>query len=71
MISGWARDELRPDTAVPLVIYVDDRVIGNVLVNRYREDLNDAGIGNGHHAFEFPVSLESPEGPRHQSEAGN
>ena len=69
MISGWARDELRPDTVVPLVISINDRVIGSVLANLYREDLSDAGMGSGHHAFELPVLVRAIRDPRHQGEA--
>lgn len=57
-IAGWTRDELRPDTAVPLLISDHDEIIGRVVADIYREDLKDAGIGNGHHAFEFPMSLD-------------
>jgi hypothetical protein len=54
MISGWARDELRRDTAVSLSIS-----LGTTLANSYRDDLRAAGIGNGCVAFEFefPIPL--------------
>ena len=32
---------------------VGGRLIGQVLANRYREDLKKAGLGSGHHGFEF------------------
>ena len=57
LISGWARDELRPDTAVSLTISDNGEPIGHVVANVYRDDLNDAGMGTGRHAFEFSVSL--------------
>ena len=36
-----------------LDIFVGDRLIGQVLANLYREDLEHAGIGTGRHAFAF------------------
>jgi hypothetical protein len=41
---------------VCLDIYVAGRPVGQVLANRYREDLRAAGLGNGHHGFEFALS---------------
>jgi hypothetical protein len=32
------------------------RLIGQVLANRYRADLAQAGIGSGHHSFVFAMS---------------
>ena len=57
-VSGWARDELRPEAELPLLISDNDEFVGRVLANKYREDLNRAGIGNGYHAFEFPTSFD-------------
>jgi O-antigen biosynthesis protein len=57
-ISGWARDELRPDIAVSLSIFDNDQFVGRALANGYREDLKGAGIGTGRHAFELLTSLE-------------
>jgi hypothetical protein len=45
-----------------LDIYADGKLIGQVLANRYRKELAKAGIGSGHHGFEFtsPIAL-SPD----------
>ena len=58
-VSGWARDETSPDTPVSLLVTDNDRLIGRVLANRHRADLEKAGFGSGRHAFEFqfPQSL--------------
>lgn len=34
-------------------VYADGRLIGQTLANRYREDLAQAGLGSGRHAFVF------------------
>ena len=54
-ITGWARDEDEPERPV-LVRILDNGVsLAEVLADRYRKDLEAAGIGDGHHAFSFTV----------------
>jgi autotransporter passenger strand-loop-strand repeat protein len=52
-IVGWAYDEAAPEAPVCLDIYAGDRLIGQAVANRYREDLERAGIGTGRHGFQF------------------
>jgi Hint domain len=52
-IAGWAQNVAHPEAPVCLDIYAGDRLIGQVLANRYREDLELAGLGSGRHSFEF------------------
>jgi len=52
-IRGWACDRGRPEVPVNLEILVDDRVLARVVANRFRADLERAGIGNGHHGFDL------------------
>jgi hypothetical protein len=52
-IAGWAWDRATPEAPVCLGIYAGDRLIAQVVANRYREDLEAAGIGDGRHGFEF------------------
>ena len=52
-IAGWAQNTNQPEAPVCLDIYVGGRLISQVLANRYREDLERAGIGSGCHSFEF------------------
>ena len=42
-----------PDIAIMTPVFADGRVIGEVLANLYREDLQLAGLGSGRHGFEF------------------
>ena len=53
LIEGWAQNVDHPDTPICLDIYAGGRLIGEVLANRYREDLESAGIGSGCHSFAF------------------
>jgi hypothetical protein len=52
-IAGWAQAVDYPDAPVCLDIRAGGELLGQVLANRYREDLAEAGIGNGCHGFEF------------------
>jgi Hint domain len=52
-IAGWAQNPDHPDMPVCLDILADGQLIGQVLANRYRADLETAGLGSGRHAFEF------------------
>jgi hypothetical protein len=58
-IEGWAQDMAAPEAPVCLDIYGDGKLVGRTLANLYREDLAQAGLGSGRHAFRFewPASL--------------
>lgn len=55
-IAGWAQNVDHPEAPVCLDIYADGRLIGQTLANRYRKDLELAGLGSGSHSFEFMSS---------------
>ena len=50
-VQGWVRDEVDPSSPVSLVVSVNDEVVSRVLANVYRQDLEQAGLGNGRHGF--------------------
>jgi hypothetical protein len=52
-IAGWAQNPHLPEMPVCLDILSDGQLIGQVLANRYRADLETAGLGSGRHGFEF------------------
>jgi len=53
VIEGWAQNVEHPEAPVCLDIYAGGRLIGQVLANRYRDDLKRAGVGGGSHSFAF------------------
>jgi T5SS/PEP-CTERM-associated repeat protein len=59
-ITGWAQNPTHPEAPVCLDIIARGRLIGQVLANRYREDLAQSGLGSGRHSFEFklPAGLD-------------
>jgi hypothetical protein len=54
-IRGWAQDTGNAQLPVLLEILRDGQVVGSVLACEYRGDLEQAGIGNGRHSFEFTL----------------
>jgi autotransporter passenger strand-loop-strand repeat protein len=52
-IAGWAQNADHPEAPVCLDVFVGGQLIGQTLANRYRADLERAGLGSGRHSFEF------------------
>jgi hypothetical protein len=50
---GWAWDECTPVHAQYVELLADGRPLGVVRADLPREDLVEAGIGNGRHAFRY------------------
>ena len=60
-IWGWAWDQNRPNTPINVDIYANNIYVATVPANQFRQDLLNAGKGNGNHAFAFvvPTSLKN------------
>ncbi len=54
-IRGWVWDRNKPNTPLTVEFYLDGSgtVLGSTVANIYRQDLKDAGKGNGAHAYNF------------------
>jgi autotransporter passenger strand-loop-strand repeat protein len=52
-IAGWAQAIDHPEARVCLDVLDGGRPVGQIIANRYREDLERAGLGSGRHSFEF------------------
>ena len=61
IISGWAWDANQPNATINVDILDGSTLIATVPANLYREDIRNAGIGNGFHGFSFttPASLKN------------
>lgn len=59
-LNGWAVNTTTPNDPVLVVIRIDGNVVGRMLANRFRQDLHDAGVGNGCHAFQLEFPPLSP-----------
>ena len=54
-IWGWAWDQNQPNTPINVDIYANNIFVATVPANQFRQDLLNAGKGNGSHAFTFVV----------------
>src|SRR5439155_343476 len=61
VMSGWAWNSQQPDTPINVDIYSDGVLLTSVPANQFRQDLRNAGIGNGVHGYSLatPNSLKN------------
>lgn len=64
-LSGWGWDSTRPTTAITLYIFEGTVNRGSVLANQYRQDLVNAGIGDGRHGFTWALPTSLIDGQPH------
>src|SRR5207302_871506 len=64
-IAGWAWDREQPDVPVNVDIYEGEVLLTTVPAKLFRRDLLHAGIGNGRHAFHFPIPENLKDGTGH------
>jgi len=59
-IGGWAFDSTQPNTAISVDVYDNGVLLTSPLANLFRQDLLNAGVGNGYHAYSIatPGSLK-------------
>ena len=65
LISGWAWDKFDLDAQIKVELWRDDECVLRVPANQYREDLVDAGYGNGRHGFRIPLPEVFKDGRSH------
>jgi hypothetical protein len=53
--AGWVWDRQRPDEPLHVEIFDGAKRLGTVVADLYRRDVQRAGIGNGCHAFVYPL----------------
>jgi hypothetical protein len=60
VLEGWVMDRANPATPVELEVLVDGEIVATVLANRYRVDLDCAGLAGGRCGFTvaMPASAE-------------
>jgi hypothetical protein len=63
LVEGWLYCDAWYNEPVTLQVYIDGQLVGECVNNIFRQDLADAGYGNGHCAFSFtvPEDLEVEE----------
>lgn len=60
-IAGWVYESRSRDDPVAVEILAGDEVVATVMADGFRQDLLDAGKGNGRHAFRFRRSAPSAQ----------
>jgi hypothetical protein len=64
-IWGWAWDRNNPNTPVNVDIYDGSTYLATVSANIFRQDLLNAGKGNGYHAFSYSIPASLKDGRTH------
>ncbi|WP_170139483.1 putative Ig domain-containing protein [Larkinella arboricola] len=64
-IGGWVWDRNRPTTPIRVEFVEGNTVIGSTEANIYRDDLKNAGKGNGVHGYSFEVPASLKDGQPH------
>jgi hypothetical protein len=64
-ITGWAWAGSHPDHSVDVEIYDGDALLATVTADLFREDLRDAKIGKGFHAFRLSTPRALKDGKVH------
>jgi glycosyltransferase involved in cell wall biosynthesis len=62
-ITGWAWMPKRPSERVRIEAVADGRVVAAAMANGYREDLKQAGKGDGAHAFDMHLPEDVAKTP--------
>lgn len=59
-VEGWAYAAGFAVRGMRLLAWIDDVCLGGGVVGVYRQDLAEAGLGDGHLGFSFDIHLERP-----------
>ena len=60
-VHGWVCDREKLDHSLEIEIYADEVRIGETIASIYRPDLQDIGLGNGKHGFNFSLPANAQE----------
>jgi hypothetical protein len=69
IITGWAWDANQPNSVISVDIYDGATLVVTQQANLFREDILNAGIGNGFHGFSFTVPQSLKNGQAHSIKA--
>jgi RHS repeat-associated protein len=64
-LAGWGWDANEPNNPIDIDIYDGTAKIATVLSSTFRQDLLNAGIGNGNHGFVLPTPAALKTGTAH------
>lgn len=55
LLTGWVWDRNKPNTPLTVEFFEGNTSLGIVEAGNFRQDLKDAGKGNGYHAYSIPT----------------
>src|SRR6058998_4181276 len=64
-ISGWVWDKYKPKAPVSVELWDGKQYLMTISANQFRQDLADAGYGNGRHSFRFGTPPQLKDGHSH------
>jgi hypothetical protein len=64
-VAGWAWDSSQPNTPISVDVYDGSTKLTTVRANQFRQDLFNAGLGNGQHGFTFSLPSSVRNGVSH------
>ena len=64
-VTGWAWDASQPYTPITVYFFEGTQPLGSMLADMHRQDLANAGIGDGRHAFVWPIPAGLRNGQPH------
>jgi RHS repeat-associated protein len=64
-LAAWAWDGSQPNSSINVDIYDGTTLIATVLASTFRQDLLNAGLGNGNHGFWYPTPPSLKTGTAH------
>jgi hypothetical protein len=64
-VGGWAWDGSRPQTPIQVEIYDGKTLLATISASEFREDLKNAGKGDGKHAFNYALADTLRDGQSH------
>jgi hypothetical protein len=68
LIEGWIFWRSNPDHRLQLQVFLEERLLGGCTADLFRQDLADAGLGDGNCAFSFrlpeDVVMDEPKSVR-------
>jgi len=65
IIVGWAWDRTRPNVPIAVEIWDGDTLVDTVWADGFRQDLYEAGKGDGRHAFTYVIPHILKDGQPH------
>jgi hypothetical protein len=66
IIRGWAWLPAHPGTKVYLEVVINGELVAELVANRYRADLQDAGYGDGYYSFDLRLPRPLSPFSRHE-----